>query len=656
MQRYLLFLIIMLLFFSDSIAQIQDPVSWEFGYEKKDKNHYEIIFTASINEGSHIYSMNIPENGPVPTSITIEPSPFFELDGRAYEVTRPEEKYDEAFGYKINTFSGKAEFRQKIVSSSENFTVKGVVTYMSCTDNTCLPPADEEFEIKVGGGGNDTAMVSAPGVSESNKGLIGFFLASFLLGLLGVLTPCVYPMIPMTVAFFTRISEKKSDTVLNALFYGISIVIIYTLPGLIISLTGAGAGIVNALSTHWIPNILFFILFVVFAISFFGAFEIILPGSWINKTDSKVDRGGLLAIFFLALTTVLVSFSCTGPIVGSLLVEAVRGGVLRPVTGMFAFGLAFAIPFTLFAVFPAALNKLPKSGGWLNSVKVVLAFLMLAFSMKFLTIIDSVYGFNIISRELFLAVWIVIFSLTGLYLMGKIRFAHDSEVPHYGIFRLFLIIVVFSFVVYMIPGLFGAELKGIASFLPPKKQHMTITGYESAPPASQGSTISLNPLVPLSDCEQPKYADKFSLPYGLSGYFDYNQGLKCAGETGKPVLLDFKGHACSNCKLMEAKVWSDPRVIERLRKFVIIALYTDDRTTLPENEWITSEVDGKVKKTIGRLNEDIQIRKFKTNAIPLYVITDHEGNSLNRPVSSVTNVEEYIKWLDEGFAIFNSGK
>lgn len=407
-------------------------------------------------------------------------------------------------------------------------------------------------------------------------------------------------MIPMTVAFFTRGSENRSKSILNALIFGISIVIIYASPGIIISLTGAGAGFANTLSTHWIPNIIFFLLFVIFAASFFGAFEIMLPNKWASSADSRVDKGGILAAFFMALTTVIVSFSCTGPIVGSLLVEAARGDVLRPTIGMFAFGLAFALPFTLFALFPAVLSKLPRSGGWLNSIKVVLGFLMLAFSMKFLMTIDSVYSLGLLSRDVYLAVWIVLFTLLGFYLAGKIKFAHDSEIQHIGTFRLFLIIIVFSFVVYLIPGLFGAPLTGLSALLPPQEK-----SWLSQPPAvSEGKVASL-PSFSGSLCSEPRFSDRFEMPLGLNGYFDLKQGLSCAKEQGKAVLLDFKGHACANCKLMEAKVWSDPEVLKLLKdNFVIISLYADDRFELPENEWFTSGLDGKVKKTIGKQNED----------------------------------------------------
>lgn len=652
MNRLLAILLPLLFFAGEMKSQVQDPVSWDFRFEKKDSGRYEIVITASIEEGSHIYSMDVPENGPIPTTVSFDSTGSFVLLGKPYEVTIPEEKFDEAFGFKIKIFEGKAEFRQKLISEAPFFTVKGVINYMSCTSATCLPPKDVEFSLTIGEvPGDEKAPATAVGTSGL-KGLLKFFIASFLLGLIGVLTPCVYPMIPMTVAFFTRSAEKRSKTIMNALIFGVSIVLIYTSPGIIISLTGAGAGFTSALSTHWIPNLIFFLLFLLFATSFFGAFEVVLPNRWVSSADSKVDRGGILASFFLALTTVIVSFSCTGPIVGSLLVEAASGDILRPAVGMFAFGLAFAVPFTIFALFPAVLGRLPKSGGWLNSIKVVLGFLMLAFSLKFLVTIDAVYGLKIISRELFIAIWIVISILTGLYLMGKLKFEYDSELKHIGVFRLFLIIAVFSFAVYLVPGLFGAEMRGLESLLPAKKTSSLIRAGNDTAGACETASPATLPVISGSDCSKPKYAGKFEMPYGLKGYFDYNQGLACAGEQGKPVLLDFKGHACANCKLMEAKVWSDPRVQERLRKFVIIALYTDDRTQLPENERIVSKVDGKVKKTIGKVNEDIEIMMFNTNAIPLYAITDSRGNILNKPMATNMNVEDYIKWLDEGLALF----
>lgn len=636
-------------------AQIFDPVTWEFGYEKKGDNVYELVFTAIIEDGSHIYSMDIPEGGPIPTSFRFDTRNDFSLSGEPWEAVEPEELFDEAFGFNIRSFSNKAEFRQQITAVSESFTVTGEVTFMACDNTTCSPPKDVAFAIQI----HDTSVkqeITTPGglaPSDSRQGLIGFFIISLLAGFAGILTPCVFPIIPMTVAFFSQGSENRRRSVLKALLFGISIILIYSSLGIIVSLTSAGAGFANTLSTHWIPNIIFFALFVLFAVSFFGAFEIMLPNRWVTGTDSRVDKGGLLATFFMGLTTVIISFSCTGPIVGALLVEAASGDILKPTLGMFGFGLAFALPFTMFALFPSVMNKMPKSGGWLNSIKVVLGFIMLIFSMKFLSTIDSVYTLGIITRDIFLIIWIVLFALLGLYLLGRIKFAHDSDLKHIGTFRFFLIIAVFSFMLYLITGLFGAPLKGLSGFLP-SRETSWFYEKESLREDSPLTSSSFN-FAPQSElCSEPKYDDLFDMPLGLSGYFEYNQGLACAKEQGKPALIDFKGHACANCKVMEARVWSDPEILQRLKEnFVIIALYADDRTRLPENEWITSEVDGKVKKTIGKINEDIEISKYKTNALPLYVITDHEGNPLNNPMPTNLDIEEYKEWLDEGVRIFN---
>jgi thiol:disulfide interchange protein DsbD len=644
-------------------AQIYDPVSWNFSYEKKVDKQYELIFTATIEDKSHIYSMIIPAHGPIPTTFRFDTIPDYALDGKPFEATKPEEIFDEAFGFKIKTFSHKAEFRQKITANSTSFTATGAVNFMACNNATCLPPKDVEFSIKISNGSQkDTEVTTDKADTVGNQpykpksGLFKLFLLSLLLGFAGVLTPCVYPMIPMTVAFFSHGSENRRKTFFKALIFGFSIIMIFSSLGIIISLTSAGAGFASTLSTHWIPNTIFFLLFVGFAVSFFGAFEIVLPNKWMSSADSRVDKGGMLAAFFMGLTTVIVSFSCTGPIIGSLLVQAATGDVLRPTIGMLGFGIAFALPFTIFALFPSILSRIPKSGGWLNSVKVVLGFIMLAFSLKFLMNIDSVYSLRIISRDIYLAIWIVIFSLMGLYLMGKIKFSYDSDLPYIGTFRLFLIIAVFTFVIYLIPGLFGAPLKGLSALLPSQETsgfnilRMISENRAVAVSSVQNSNLSLN-------CSMPKYSDTFNMPLGLAGYFDYSQGLQCAKEQGKPVLIDFKGHACANCKMMEAKVWSDPEVLQRLRdNFVIVALYVDDITQLPENEWITSTVDGKVKKTIGKINEDLEISRFKTNALPLYVIADHDGKPLNKPMPTNLNIEKYKKWLDEGVAAFKKIK
>jgi len=660
MKRKLLF-ISFILFANYASGQIYDPATWDFKYTKTGEKQYELIFTATIEEHSHIYSMDIPDGGPIPTSFRFDSVAGYKLEGKTYEVTEPVEMLDEAFGFKIKTFSDRAEFRQKITAVDSAFTVKGAVNYMACNNATCSPPKDVDFEFVIIDKGAKASVVKAetgiePKPSGTDSGLLKFFLISLLAGFAGVLTPCVFPMIPMTVAFFSQGSEDRSKSVFKALIFGISIVLIYSSLGIIVSLTSAGAGFANALSTHWIPNTLFFALFIIFAASFFGAFEIVLPNKWVAGADSRADKGGMMAAFFMGLTTVIVSFSCTGPIVGALLVEAASGNVLRPTIGMIGFGVAFALPFTVFALFPSVMAKMPKSGGWLNSIKVVLGFIMLAFSMKFLMTVDSVYSLGLLSRDLFIAIWIVIFSLLGFYLLGKIKFSHDSDLPYIGTFRMFLVIVVFSFVVYLIPGLFGSPLKALSSFLPSSSTtELNLPDVISENRSNSGPSIqSLNTSV---TCSEPKHGDIFELPYGLKGYFDYKQGLECAKEQGKPVLIDFKGHACANCKLMEARVWSDPEVLRRLREnFVIIALYVDDRTQLPENEWIISALDGKQKKTIGKINEDLEISKFKTNALPLYVISDYEGNPLNKPMPTNLNVEEFKNWLDEGYSKYVSNQ
>ena len=647
MLRKLALLICFFLQVSIAHSQVFDPVTWDFGYEKTGDNQFDIVMTAIIENEWHIYGMDVPEGGPIPTTFGFEDADRYSVEGIVRETEPAVEKMDEAFGFKIKTYSSKAEFRQRITGNTSSFTVKGIVTFMACNNTTCTPPKDVEFAINI----SESNQASIANIAVDRGGLLRFFIISLIAGFAGALTPCVFPMIPMTVAFFSRGNENKSKSIFNALFFGVSIILIYSSLGIIVSLTSAGAGFVNSLSSHWIPNAVFFILFVVFAVSFFGAFEITLPAKWVTGADLKADKGGIFASFFVGLTTVIVSFSCTGPIVGTLLVEAAVGDILRPTIGMAGFGLAFAIPFTIFALFPTMMNKLPKSGGWLNSVKVFIGFIMLAFSMKFLATIDSVYNFKILSRDLYLAIWIVIFILLGLYLLGKIKFAHDSDLPRIGFFRLILSMAVFAFVVSLSLGLFGAPLKALSPLLPSQTKSQINLPFFTSHNGTNGAIVN-NQLSTL--CSEPKYGDIFDMPLGLSGYFDLQQGLACAEEQGKPTLIDFKGHACANCKIMEAEVWSDPEVLRRLRdNFVIIALYIDDRTQLPESEWIISKIDGKVKKTIGKINEDIEISSFKTNALPLYVITDHEGNPLNNPMPTNRNIEEYKKWLDDGFGKFN---
>ena len=640
-------LIILSLFVSVSVSgQIIDPVIWSFGYESIGENQYEIVLRVSIEEGSHIYGMEVPEGGPIATNIRFAEDKRLSFENNIVSNIQPNKKYDEAFEMEIATFEGKVEFRQPIKSTVSDFTVRGYVEYMSCNNISCSPPKEVEFSIAVGGGDpEDTGFFYENLPTTEKRGLLGFFIASFLLGLVGVLTPCVYPMIPLTVAFFSRGRGEKKKGVLNALIFGISIVIIYSSIGIIISLTGAGAGFANALSTHWIPNIIFFLLFVVFAISFLGAFEITLPSKWSNAADSKVDKGGIIGSFFMALTTVIVSFSCTGPIVGGLLVEAVRGDILRPTVGMFAFGLGFSAPFTLFALSPKLLDIMPKSGYWLKTVKVVLGFLMLAFSMKFLMVIDSVYSLGILTRKLYLAIWIVLFLILGFYLLSTyFQAVRTGKKKGIGLFIMSLASA--GIAVYLATGFFGSPLKAVSALLPAEK-------IEKNPGNQPNGDGILSFGNSLNGANAPKYSDLFSLPYGLAGFFDLDEGLAHARKVGKPVLINFKGHACANCKRMEARVWSNPDVARRLENnFVIIALYVDDRTQLPESEWRISMVDGKIKKTIGKINEDIEISRYNTNALPYHVIADHNGNPLNRPSFTNLDIESYISWLDEGFSNF----
>lgn len=646
---------------------VLDPVKWEYSIDQYDGKSFELVFTANIDEGFHLYSLNIPEDGPLPTEFTFETSDVFQLSGEVFETMEGKIKYDDIFEMDIKSFEKKAAFRQKIILNEDiAFEIKGEIAYMVCNDVGCVA-LYHDFEIPYDGKGNISKEVVA-GISEkpstsgsaditgSNASLWGFFLLAFLGGLAAILTPCVFPMIPMTVSFFMKDKEHKLQGRIQAVVYGISIIAIYTLIGSILAVI-AGPDIANWLSTHWIPNILFFLIFVVFAASFFGMFEITLPHWVVNKTDAKADQGGFVGSIFMALTLVLVSFSCTGPIVGTILVESAGGQVLKPIIGMFGFSLAFALPFTLFAFFPSWLSNLPKSGGWLNSVKVVLGFLELALGLKFLSVADQTYHWGILDREVYIAFWIVIFFLLGLYLLGKIKFAHDSEVKYLSVPRLMLSIITFSFVVYLIPGMFGAPLKALSGYMPPMHTHdfdlnkMIRDNSSLATGSYMGNKMSQNEM-----CETPKYHDKLHLPHGLQGYYDYEQGLSCAKALNKPIFIDFTGHGCVNCREMEANVWSDPRVLRILQEeYLIIALYVDDKTTLPEEDWVTSTYDGKVKKTIGRKYADFQVTKFNVNAQPYYVLMGHNNEVLVQPRAYDLDIDEFVKFLEQGVTNFKEG-
>jgi len=441
--------------------------------------------------------------------------------------------------------------------------------------------------------------------------------------------------------------DKKSKGKFQAVVFGISIILIYSVIGTLIALT-LGVNFANWLSTHWLPNVLFFLIFVVFAASFFGMFEITLPSWMINKSDKRAEKGGITGPFFMAFTLVLVSFSCTGPLVGTVLVKSATGAWLEPIIGMLGFSLAFALPFAFFAFFPSLLNKMPRSGGWLNSVKVVLGFLELALGLKFLSIADQTYHWGLLDREVYLAIWIVIFTLMGLYLLGKIKFAHDSDVKFISVPRLTFVIITFSFVMYLIPGMFGAPLKFLSGYLPPAQTH----------DFDINAIVRDNVRLVTGDdksgiCETSLYHEFLHLPHGLEGYFDYDQGLRCAKKLNKPIFIDFTGHGCVNCREMEANVWSDPKVLKRLQDdYLIIALYVDDKSVLPETDWVLSSVDGKLKKTIGSIYADLQIHNFNINAQPYYVLMGHEGDILVKPRAYNLNVDAFVQFLDEGVEAF----
>ncbi|MDP4205025.1 MAG: thioredoxin family protein, partial [Bacteroidota bacterium] len=452
------------------------------------------------------------------------------------------------------------------------------------------------------------------------------------------------------VSFFIHTGKTKAQAILHALIYGISIIAIYTVIGTIVAVS-FGPDAANFLSTHWLPNILFFLVFMIFAFSFFGMFEIVLPGWVVNKADKQSDKGGFIGAFFMALTLVLVSFSCTGPIVGSILVESAGGQVLKPIVGMFGFAVAFALPFTLFALFPSWLKNLPKSGGWLNAVKVVLGFLELALGLKFLSIADQTYHWRILDREVYLAFWIVIFFLLGLYLLGKLKFAHDSETKHISVPRLMLAIITFTFVVYLVPGMFGAPLKAIAGYLPPQTTHDFDLHQIIRDEIQINADGIQNGAGGLA--EKPKYGEFLHLPHGLHGFFDYEQGLAYAKQQNKPVFIDFTGHGCVNCREMEARVWSDPRVLKMLKNdFVVIALYVDDKTELPEKEWVKSTYDGKIKKTLGKKYADFQTSRFGVNSQPYYVLLDYDQSQLVPAKTYDLNPDNFIDFLNKGLEAF----
>lgn len=685
-------------------SQILDPVKWTYSVEKISEKEYYLVFNAKIDDGYHLYSQFVKDGGPLPTAFEYADIKGFELIGKALEIPAPKSSFEEAFQMDVLFFDKKETFKQRIkILSDKKINIAGEISYMVCNDETCVPlykdfsfsiVPDNSSEVieNITDTGSAIAMVDtlvtqnndtvasadslntvvvSTAAEEESRSIWSVILEAILWGFAALITPCVFPMIPMTVSFFMKGSENKVRGRFQASVYGISIVALYTIPIAVIILITYFVGgktvtadIFNWLSTHWIPNVIFFIIFIIFALSFLGMFEIVIPSRFVNKADSKADKGGVLGAFFMALTLVLVSFSCTGPLVGSVLVKSAQGEVFEPIFAMLAFSIAFAIPFTLFAFFPGWLQKLPKSGGWLNSVKVVLGFIEIALGLKFLSVADQTYHWGILDREVYLAIWIVVFTLMGIYLLGKLKLAHDSDMPHLKVPRLMLAIIVFSFVVYMIPGMFGAPLKFLSGYMPPQQTlDFDLQRMIRENSGSGGATISVENEL----CEKPKYSDFLHLPHSLQGYFDYEQALKCAKEKGKPIFIDFTGHGCVNCREMEANVWSDIRVLKKLQNdFIVVALYVDDKTTLDESEWITSAYDGKVKKSIGKKYADFQISNFNMNAQPYYVLLDNKGemmdadhiknNLLVKPKAYDLNVDNFIKFLDDGLAEFNKRK
>ena len=672
-------------------AQILTPVKWKIKLDDKGgAPEKEIVFTATADKGWHLYDMNLPEGGPVSTSFTFETLNGAELIGQPVPSVKPTTVYDEQFAMNLRWYPGTVSFIQKLkITDPAKFKVEGEVEFMACNDETCLPPdqipfsfdkksihvdptlaanssttevdkenataiqpdtqvvAEEASELntpdpaaketpattspKASGSLTDSPNLWSPvidqlksfgdaTVSAADTSWLFIFFAGFLGGLIALLTPCVWPMIPMTVSFFLKRTKDRKKAIRDAITYGLSIIVIYLVMGLLI--TGIfGASALNDLSTNAIFNILFFLLLVVFAVSFFGAFELVLPASWTSKLDSKADSTtGVLSIFFMSFTLVLVSFSCTGPIIGTLLVQAASmGTAVGPAIGMFGFALALSIPFSVFAIFPNMLQSMPKSGGWLNSVKVVLGFLELALALKFLSVADLAYGWRLLDREAFIVLWIVIFSLLGVYLLGKIKFSHDSEVKYVSVPRLFMAIISFAFAIYMVPGLWGAPLKAISAFAP------------------------------------PLYTQDFNLYKNEvhAAFDDYESGMAYAKKVNKPVMIDFSGFGCVNCRKMEASVWTDPKVKQMLENdYVLITLMVDDKTKLPQP--IEIQENGKTRKlkTIGDKWSYLQRSKFGSNAQPFYILLNDEGQPLGPSYAFNEDVSKYIQFLQNGLKEF----
>jgi thiol:disulfide interchange protein len=675
-MKKIVVVLITFLAFANVNAQILDPVKWTTKIEKTSEDTYVLTFDGIIEKDWHVYSQFTPDGGPLPLEVIFKNQKGnFTLEGKAKE-SKTKTAYNDIFEVNETFFQGKAQIQQIVyVTNPKVSTIEVELNYQVCKE-VCIN-LEKKFTFSIPNGvvevagqkgianalpnsvtgaaivdslepnlGVNNSVIATPekGVvaapkSATQRGLWSIFFIAFLSGFAALLTPCVFPMIPMTVSFFTKQSKTKAKGISNAIVYGISIIVIYVILGFLVTWI-FGAGALNALSTNVWFNIIFFVLLVVFAASFLGAFEIMLPNSWANKVDSQADRGGVIGILFMALALAIVSFSCTGPIVGTLLVEAASKGGIAPIIGMFGFSLALALPFMLFAMFPGWLNSLPKSGGWLNTVKVVLGFLELALAFKFLSNADLVLQLHLLEREVFLAIWIAIFGTLAFYLFGKITLPHDSPLTHISVGRLMFGLLVLTFTIYLIPGLWGAPLKIISAFPPTMEYSESPNGVGSSASGAVGVIL-------------PEGAK--SGPHGIVVFDDYEKGLAYAKLVNKPIMLDFTGYACVNCRKMENNVWSDAMILPILNnEVVLISLYVDDKRDLPKSEQFISETTGSEIETVGDKWTDFMISKYKTNTQPLYVLTDLEGNSLNedKPTISYVSIEEYGTWLKSGISNF----
>ncbi|MBR5043386.1 MAG: thioredoxin family protein [Bacteroidales bacterium] len=640
MKKYLSIALLLICCISGAMAQNPDTsVSWSVKSNPLGDGLYELVFTGRTASGWHTYGTGSEYSAP---SLSLEKLQNCTPEGSLYDISVPVMQDGDP------VFEGVFQLGQKVRADGSGAAAGGYISCIACTDGACSPPQDWEFEVTIG---------EPSKASESGAGsLWALILEAILWGFAMLLTPCVFPMVPMTVSFFMKGSATPAAGRFKAFMYGLFIVLLYTVPiSLIILITrivggdAVTADIFNWLSTHWLPNIIFFVVFMVFAASFFGAFEIVLPSSLVNKSDKNSEKGGLAGIFFMALTLVLVSFSCTGPIVGSVLIRSTSGEFWAPMVTMLAFSIAFALPFTILALFPSLLQKLKgKSGSWLNSVKVTLGFIEVALGFKFLSVADQTYHWGLLDREVYLAIWIVVFSLLGLYLLGKIKFPNDDpEEKPLGIVRLTLVITVFSFVVYMIPGMWGAPLKALSGYLPPLETQDFVVWNSSG--ASSADVAQLNHA---STENGGKYGLK--MPLGLDGYFTLEEGIEASKSLGRPVFVDITGHGCVNCREMEQRVWSDPRVMQKLKDdFVIVALYTDDKTILDKQDWVTLP-NGRILKDIGRVNSLLVRERFGVNAQPNYALLGSDGELLVPVRGYNLDVEDFIAFLQSGIDAYNS--